>query len=376
MNSLVDDDGVIVQASARGAGAAARHDASPRVVTRGETGEAGDGMRVSDGAVEKPAALEASGAAIGTHPATLLLPEFDVGAPIEGGGCALVDWLGLTLALPVGQSVLWLEDAIEAVFCVPRQGWTSTGTGWFGYEHRINLGSFGLYAFGGVAQKGTYHVELNAHACAAIQDWNAVRLWGETYSANITRVDLAHDDMDGETVTVATALEWLAEGLFSNNGRPPRGRLWDDLGSGQGKTLYIGSRGAGKLLRVYEKGKQLGGASSLWVRAEVELRNKGRTIPWDAVVAPGRYFAGAYPVLRFLSAEQSRLRTNQRGGQISYEAMVSTLRTQGGKALGVMCKVHQGDACGVLARVVREGLPKRLQGFREVIGEISAESMP
>jgi hypothetical protein len=55
--------------------------------------------------------------------------------------------------------------------------------------------------------------------------------------------------------------------------------------------------------------------------------------------------------------------------------MVSTLRTQGGKALGVMCKVHQGDACGVLARVVREGVPKRLQGFREVIGEISAESM-
>jgi phage replication initiation protein len=333
-------------------------------------------MRVSDGAVEKPAALEASGAAISTDPATLLLPDLDVRAPIKGGGCALVDWLGFTLALPVGQSLLWLEKAIEAVFCVPRKGWILTGTGWFGYDHRIDLGSFGLYAFGGTAQKGTYHVELNAHACGAIHDWNAVRLWGETYAANITRVDLAHDDFGGETVTVGRALKWLSEGLFSNNGRRPRGRLWDDLGSGQGKTLYVGSRGAGKLLRIYEKGKQLGDPSNPWVRVEVELRNKGRTVPWEAVVEPGRYLAGSYPVLGFLSAEQSRLRTNQRGGQISYDTMVNNLRTQGGKALGVMCKVHQGDACGVLGRVVREGLPKRLQSFGEGIGEISAESMP
>ena len=86
-----------------------------------------------------------------------------------------------------------------------------------------------------------------------------MRLWGETYSASITRVDLAHDDLSGEIVSVARALDWLAGGLFSNNGRPPRGRLWDDLGSGQGKTLYVGSMGAGKLLRIYEKGKELGG---------------------------------------------------------------------------------------------------------------------
>jgi phage replication initiation protein len=269
-----------------------------------------------------------------------------------------------------------LEDAVETVFCVPRSGWSTTGKGWYGYQHRINLGPFGLLAFGGKAQRGTYHVELNGHACRAIQDWNAARLWGETYAANVTRVDLAHDDLEGSTVSIAKALSWLADGLFTTNGRPPKAELWDDLGSGRGKTLYVGSRGAGKLLRVYEKGKQLGDPMSPWVRAEVELRNKGRVVPWGTVTAAASYFAGAYPVLGFLSTEQIRLRTIQRGGQISYDAMVNTLRRQGGKALGVMCQVHQGDAAGVLARVVREGLPKRLQGFGDVIGQIAAESAP
>jgi hypothetical protein len=41
-----------------------------------------------------------------------------------------------------------------------------------------------------------------------------------------------------------------------------------------------------------------------------------------------------------------------------------------------MCQVHLGDASAVMARVVREGLPKRLQGFGDVIGQLSGESSP
>jgi phage replication initiation protein len=324
------------QAGTRVARTAAHPASSPRVVTRGET-------HVAEG---------------------------------NTGATAFVDWLGFSVVLPPGQHVGWLEDVVETVFCVPRCGWSATGKGWYGYKHRINLGPFGLLAFGGKAQRGTYHVELNGHACRAIEDWNAARLWGETYAASITRLDFAHDDLAGCTVSIAKALSWLADELFTTSGRPPRAELWDDLGSGRGKTLYVGSRGAGKLLRVYEKGKQLGDPLSPWVRAEVELRNKGRIVPWRAVSAAASYFAGAYPVLGFLNTEQIRLRTIQRGGQISYEAMVDTVRRQGGKALGVMCQVHQGDSAGVLARVVREGLPKRLQGFGDVIGQITAESAP
>lgn len=43
---------------------------------------------------------------------------------------------------------------------------------------------------------------------------------------------------------------------------------------GRGRTFYVGRRENGKLLRVYEKGKQLGAENSPWVRIELELHNK------------------------------------------------------------------------------------------------------
>jgi DNA relaxase NicK len=171
--------------------------------------------------------------------------------------------------------------------------------------------------------------------------------------------------MDARDIDVPRACEWWRSGKFNANGRPPKAHLEDDMGLGSGKTLYVGTRASGKLLRIYERGKKLGSLSSLWVRAEVELRNKGRVVPWDVVTVPGQYLAGAYPALRVLSTRQLRLRTTRRTAEISYEAMVRNLRVQGGKSLNVMCKVHQGDAAAVVGRLVREGVPKRLVGIPE-----------
>jgi phage replication initiation protein len=198
-------------------------------------------------------------------------------------------------------------------------------------------------------------------------------LWGELYGAVITRADLAHDDLEGSTLNIERALEWWHAGKFDFNGRPPRSEFINDMGSNRGETLYVGRRGSGKLLRIYEKGKQLGAPTSAWVRAEVELRNKGRTVPWEVVTHPGQYLAGAYPALRFLAAVQSRIRTDQRLGQISYDAMVKHLQIQGGKSLNVMCKVHQGDVAAVVAKLVREGAPKRLAGYEHVLGQIKID---
>jgi phage replication initiation protein len=278
---------------------------------------------------------------------------------------AIVDWLAFTGRPPAGRDREWLEDSLGSVFCVPREGWSVTGRGWYGYKNHVKLGELGILAFGGKTQKGTLHLELYGRACARIADWAAVRLWGGIYQAEITRVDVAHDDFIGRYLQVQSAVEWWQAGKFNVNGRPPKAHLQDDLGSNDGKTLYVGRRASGKLLRVYEKGKKLGDPASSWVRAEVELRNKGRVIPWDVVTEAGKYLAGAYPALRFLSAEQSRLRTIQRTAEISYAAMEKNLRTQGGKALNVMCKVHQGDTGAVVARLVRDGVPKRLAGIPE-----------
>ena len=56
---------------------------------------------------------------------------------------------------------------------------------------------------------------------------------------------------------------------------------------------YLRKTENGKLMRIYEKGKQLGDATSPWVRWELELHNKSRVIPFDVLTAPGQYVAGA-----------------------------------------------------------------------------------
>ena len=286
-----------------------------------------------------------------------------------------MDWLAFTVVPKATKAIPWLYSILEEVFNLPnRHEWTPSRKGWYGYTERIDLGAHGLVAFGGETQKNTIHVELNAHGCAVVSDWNEVKLWGEEDHAHITRIDLAHDDLEAKTIDIARGRELLTQGKFAFGGRPPKAHLVDDLGSGAGKTLYVGSRVSGKLLRIYEKGKQLGCPSSPWVRVEVELRNKGRDIPWDVATSPERYLAGAYPALAFLSTEQCRLRTLQRATEISYQTMVKNLRTQSGKALCVMTRVHKGDAAAVLVRVIREGVPKRLRGFEDSVDDLRAES--
>lgn len=327
-------------------------------------------MQFTGSVQASPRIPQTSGASCGSARASLPPRLVTRGETHQGDervrcGAAFVDWLAFTVTPPAQErnALTWIRDALLVFFCVPGERWKSTGRGWNGYEHRMNLDEFGLLAYGGKQQRGTIHVELNAHACRRIQDWNAVRLWGEMFAATITRVDLAHDDFGGEHVSIVNALQWLKDGAFSSTGRPPARQLVDDLESGKGKTLYIGRRQSGKFLRIYEKGKQLGDTSSPWVRVEVELHNKSRVIPWDALVRSGQYLAGAYPALRCLDAEQCRLRTTQRTGKISYDAMVKNLRTVGGKCLNVMNWVNAGDACEVLAQLIRDGMPKRLAGF-------------
>jgi hypothetical protein len=151
---------------------------------------------------------------------------------------AHIDWFAFTVTPPEGETPAWLIQSLLRF--LPIQALTPTGKGWNGYKERHNItgrdgADLGLLAFGGASQRGSMHVELNAQACALIADWPAVQAWGEQHKASITRIDLAHDDLNGETVTINIGLGWLEAGLFNLNGRPAKARLIDDLGSGDGK---------------------------------------------------------------------------------------------------------------------------------------------
>lgn len=306
-------------------------------------------------------------------------------------GCnlALIDWLAFTVHSGKPDDWRWVRDQLHYVFKIPGYAWQETDRQWHGYQHRADLiqpsdrgerWMLGIVAWGGESQRGTVHVSLNSQACSRIDNWDEVQTWGICSDSAITRVDAAHDDFEGQTVNIDQARIWLQEGGFGGNGRPPRARLYDDLGSGEGKTLYVGNRAYGKLCRVYEKGKHEGDPTSPWNRVEVEWRNKGREIPWNILARPGDYLAGAYPCLAYLSAHQERIKTVRHAAAIQYPRMVENVKLFAGRSLNVMYRVEGGNADAVLQQVLREGAPKRLEpftawpGMLEDVGHADSES--
>lgn len=282
-------------------------------------------------------------------------------------GIAHIDWLAFTFRTSETWPFHALGAVLQEVFDVASEVWKPLNRGWMGYKHRVDLGDFGLLAHGGERQRATVHVELNAQGCARVQNWTKVRDWGESENATITRIDLAHDDFEGRTVTVENGLRWYDEGGFDSNGRPPKARYVNDLGSGDGRTLYVGCRASGKLARLYEKGRQLGDPASSWCRIEVEFRSKSRVIPWRTLTHPAEYLSGSFPCLGRLSELQDKIRTMRRISEMSYEGMVEWVKTSAGRALGTMLDVHHGDAAQVLDQVVRSGTPRRLVGLSEYL---------
>jgi phage replication initiation protein len=183
----------------------------------------------------------------------------------------------------------------------------------------------------------------------------------------IKRVDVAYDDLEGEVVSIAWALEEYESGGFSSLGRPPRHAVFGDWLAGDrskhGRTLGIGCRANGKYCRIYEKGKQLGEPGSSWVRVEVEWRGKDRLIPFDVLVRPGIYLAGAYPCLAALDIEQSRIKTIANAASTEYDAAVAHAKRQIGRLLNVMMEVCKGDAKEVVSKLRRDGIPTRLANY-------------
>lgn len=287
---------------------------------------------------------------------------------------AHIDWLAFTIPETPNLNWQWLRQSLEDVFEIPAYSWKGTDRKWSGYKHRVDLlcpldtGEsilLGLVGFGGETQRGTMHVSLNGSACARITDWKIIHDWALSVFAVITRVDTAHDDFESEVLNINQCLSWHNEGLFNTNGRPPAAQLIDDLGSSKGKTFNVGNRANGKYLRVYEKGKKEGDPNSNWVRAEIEWKHQSRIIPWDIVLNPGSYLAGAYPCLSYLSKEQNKIKTIQKAAKINYEQMVEWLKTAAGKSINAMLIVEQGDIQSVLAQISRKGLPKRLEQYTD-----------
>lgn len=227
---------------------------------------------------------------------------------------------------------------------------------------------FATVCWGGESQRGRAMLDIPGSACGLV-DWPAMRDLIESLpESRLTRVDVAVDLHEGE-FTVDDALQWVRAGEFNCKGRNPSTRIDGDWlpvlqGEGpsrEGRTLYVGKARNGKGLRVYEKGRQLGDASSDWNRFEVQFGNRDRVLPFDILTDPAKYFIGAYPALeRVLSVAGERIVTISNTAAITIGRILTWAKSSAGKWLHVLRQ--SGIEPSELVEAIRvSAVPRRIQ---------------
>lgn len=206
----------------------------------------------------------------------------------------------------------------------------------------------------------TVRVELSGAGCRYYEAvasgdhaerWSSLQAQLESVGGRLTRVDVAYDDMDGEHNVAEAQQLWQTDAFTAQGGRP-NARLHDDLGTGKGKTLYVGSPTSEKQLRVYEKGRELGDKLSDWVRWEVQFKASSRKpLPLDMLTRPGDYLRGAYPALHFITAICQRIDAVSEAAVATCKSAMRHVRRQYGATLNAICRHFPTDEG--LAQVVR-----------------------
>lgn len=308
-----------------------------------------------------------SGVGNQTSPRTVIRGESSEGSlcprPESHPYAACTDWLNCTFPL------MDRPDAIKRFYYGFREvvGTDFTplndrGRGAYGWKRSYDFGdSKAIFAVGG--QRGKAYVSLSGEACARIPNYvwpTFVEYMRDVCGAKITRWDGAADDYEGGH-SVDWAVAQYEAGGFSAGGNKPQTRvngswLYPD---GRGRTLYVGARQNGKLMRIYEKGKQLGDPESPWVRWELEVHNRDRVIPWDVLLQPGRYVAGAYKCTGWIAPEASRIRTHKVSNSISEAVLTDSLRRSYGRHINYL-ETHGKTPDEIVSELRRDGFPARL----------------
>ncbi|WP_417799111.1 replication initiation factor domain-containing protein [Terasakiella pusilla] len=213
-------------------------------------------------------------------------------------GFDLFDQLDLELTRPVGRGRNFYRDHMLIRYA--------------GAQHEDCFDSIvGFVAYGG--NRDTVCIHLSGKACEHISvlaaryetiecsGWYHIRQFIAGEAGQISRIDLAYDDLDGKQGGVDAAVDWYCDGHFTAGGRRPSCSMAGDWLFSKSRTFYVGKRDNGKLIRVYEKGHQQGCDTSPWVRYEAEIhRTRYKTIPLDAIIDPTSYLAGSAPCLAFV----------------------------------------------------------------------------
>lgn len=288
-------------------------------------------------------------------------------SPLEGRRGAKVDWCTVTWRPEPDEHV---GAMVHDLLCGLIGGVLGEDVnGMLGYERGVRFyipvnGTpvpVARVDWGGQHHGGRARLDISGSGCSKLANWMHLRDWIEQLEEpTLTRVDLAVDCLMGE-FTVEDARDWYLAGEFNAGGRMPRHSTPGDwLDPKYGRTLEVGRRENGKMLRAYEKGRQLGDTSSPWTRFEVELRNKDRDLPFDVLTDCDKYFAGAYRCLeKLLDVAAERIATHQKEGEISVERLTHFARVSYGQLVDVL-RVRL-TAQEIVEEISRPGIPRRLE---------------
>lgn len=295
-----------------------------------------------------------------------------------GGKFTVIDYLTMTCHASGLKLVL---QELSQYFEIPE----SDG-GMFGFKLcrklLLNGAVVGAIAWGGESQRDRMMISLTGAAwCSARQACSEfVRaLMAMDESAKISRVDVALDCMEGE-YTIEQGVEDYKQGRYNAGGRMPTHRCdgdWLDPLAPAGRTLYIGKGKNGRMIRVYEKGKQLGEAQSQWVRVELQLRAIDRVIPVEIISDPDAFFAGACDAtaeaLAFftrIAPESIPTKTKQRCADL--RRLVAAARTSYGQLFTALIDYYGLTSSTVIQILSREGYPKRIAAMLDDFAEEEA----
>ena len=296
-------------------------------------------------------------------------PLSNRGGNIEGTRTnVLVDWVSVSMPLAasmdrgVGEFLKEVRRLFDGTVCEFRD----RGHGLHGYHFSV-VSDYGgiVVAWGG--NNNTVFLQIPGDGCSRVACFSSLQEFIHQRNGHLTRIDLAFDEFEGLN-DLDCAVSLYRSGAFcaaAGGARSGSTRVscsqagnWIEP-DGRGRTLYIGKAKHGKMLRVYEKGRQLGDSTSPWVRWEVQLTNRDRAIPLEALVEPGPFARGAYPALAFIGGPECRIATRRVAQRISIEKLSEHARAAYGPLLDVLRKSGVA-ASDLVERLRRDAIPRRL----------------
>lgn len=295
-------------------------------------------------------------------------------------GRAKVDWLNCTFDRPTMSLAGLISFVGTCMGDRPIAAELDGGLFGFTERHKLKvyvggvLAEVGAICMGGEAQRGRWMLQLTGKGCSMVTDWPSLRELLEGFDAKLTRVDLAVDFLHGEH-TVDEAAGWVERDrehhdMLTTCGRRPSTSVAGDwIEKVHGRTLYVGKAANGKMLRVYEKGKQLGDLSSEWVRFEVQFGNRDRVLPFAMLTDGDEFFAGAYPALAgLLEAAAEAIPTTQTETATNLGHLLYHLKRCYGKVLHQAQEVAAASDTDLIEEMRVIGIPKRVKPSGVVAG--------